>query len=83
MMQLLAPLVDHALVGEVAQHLLEGGAIRILETEGAGDLAGTDVAGFLADESKQVLLGGEGGMIAGFGIQIGVQKWGYTNLQSF
>jgi len=65
----------NALVGEVAEHLLEGGAIRILETEGAGDLAGADVAGFLADEGKHVLFGGEGGVSAGLEIQIYVQEY--------
>ncbi len=53
-------LLDMAMVGEVAQHLFEGGAVGILEAEGAGDFAGADLAGFLADEGEQVFLGGEG-----------------------
>ena len=74
--ELLAPRLDGAGVGEVAQHLFEGGAIRILETEGAGDLAGADLAGFLADEGEQVLPGREGGMLMGLRTQICVQKVG-------
>ena len=51
-MQLLAPLRDGALVGEVAQHRLERGARGILQAEGAGDLAGADLAGALTDEGE-------------------------------
>src|SRR5712671_5462949 len=75
MVQLLASFLDRTLIGEVAKHLLEGCAIRVLETEGAGDLSGADVAGFLADEGKHVLFGGERGVSAGLGIQIYVQEY--------
>ena len=60
MVELLAVLLDVAFVGEVAQHLFEGGAVGILEAEGARDFAGADLAGFLADEGEQVFLRGEG-----------------------
>jgi hypothetical protein len=73
MMDFLALRLDCAGVGEVAEHLLEGGAIRVLEAEGAGDLAGADLAGFLADKGKHILLRGEGGFM-GLGTQIDVQK---------
>ncbi len=61
MMQLFVPLLDRAFVGEFAQHALEFGAHGVLEAEGAGDLAGADFAGPLADEGENVSLGGEGG----------------------
>ncbi len=60
MVQLLAPLLDRAFVGQVAQHALELGAQRVLQAEGTRDLAGADVAGMLADESEKFSLGGEG-----------------------
>ena len=60
-MQLLAARLDRAVVGEVAQHALELGAHGVLEAEGAGDLAGADLAGPLADEGENVSLGGKGG----------------------
>jgi len=58
--QLLAPLLDRAFVGQVTQHALEFGAQRILETESAGDFAGADLAGPLSDEGENVGLGREG-----------------------
>ncbi len=60
MMQLLVFLFDGAFVGEFAQHALEFGAHRILEAEGAGDLAGADLAGMFADIGEKVGLGGKG-----------------------
>jgi hypothetical protein len=54
--------------------LLEGRAIRVLETEGASDFSGADVAGFLADEGEHVLFRGEWCVSAGLGIQIYVQE---------
>ncbi len=66
-------LLDMAFVGEVAQHLLERGAVGILEAEGAGDFAGADLAGFLADEGKQVFLGGEG-VLMGLGNQTFIRE---------
>src|SRR5262249_44814932 len=80
-MQLLAPFLDRSFLGEVAKHLLEGGAIRILETEGAGDFTGADVAGFLADEGKHVRFGREDGVSAGLGIQIYVQEWDVARME--
>ena len=59
-MQLLAPLLDQALVGEVAQHALELGARGVLQAEGAGDLAGADLAGAVPDEGEEVGLGRKG-----------------------
>ena len=59
-MQFLAAALDHAFVGELAQHVLERGAVGVLQAEGAGDLAGADLAGLLADEGEKVVFGGEG-----------------------
>ena len=60
MMQLLAAALDAALIGKFAQHALERGAIGVLQTECAGDLAGADLAGLLADEGEEVVFGGKG-----------------------
>ncbi len=68
-MQLFVPLLDRAFVGEFAQHALEFGAHGVLEAEGAGDLAGADFAGPLADEGENVSLGGEGGCSFGWFVQ--------------
>ena len=43
--QLLAAALDHAVVGELAQHALERGAVGVLQAEGARDLAHADLAG--------------------------------------
>src|SRR6516165_10671641 len=51
---------DQALVGKLAQHALEDGAIGVLQAEGARDLAGADLAGLLADEGEEVVFGGKG-----------------------
>src|SRR6516225_1194816 len=59
-MQLLAAALDAAGVGEFAQHAFERGAVGVLEAEGAGDLAGADLAGLLADEGEEVVFGGKG-----------------------
>ena len=76
-MQLLAALLDRAFVGEFAQHALELGAHGVLEAEGAGDLAGADFAGLLADEGENVSLGGEGGCSFGLFVQnrFSCAKW--------
>src|SRR5262249_25167496 len=50
MMQPLAPALDDALIGKLAQHALERGAVGILEIERARDLAGADFARGFADE---------------------------------
>ena len=61
MVQFLAAFLDRATVGEVAQHALEFGTHGVLEAEGAGDFAGANFAGLLADEGENVSLGGKGG----------------------
>ena len=63
--QLLVALFHRAFVGEFAQHALELGAHGVLETEGAGDFAGADLAGLRANEGENVSFGGEG---VGFGL---------------
>jgi hypothetical protein len=63
------PLFDRAVGGHVAKQLLKLGAHGVLEAEGAGDLAGADLAGPLADESENVSLGGEGGCSSGLFVQ--------------
>ena len=67
--QFLAALLDRAVVGQFAQQALELGAHGVLEAEGAGDLAGADLAGLLADEGENVSLGGEGGCSLGWFVQ--------------
>ena len=59
MVQLLAALLDAALVREFAQHGLERGAVGVLQTEGARDLARADFSGLLADEGDDVVFGGK------------------------
>ena len=59
-MQLLVALFDCAFVGQFAQHALEFGAHGVFQAEGAGDFAGADFAGALADEGEKVSLGGKG-----------------------
>src|SRR5215468_4637260 len=66
-MQLLAAALDAALVGKLAQHALERGAIGILQAERARDLAGADLAGLLADEGEKVVFGGKGRLGLGTG----------------
>ena len=61
MVQLLAALLDAALVREFAQHGLERGAVGVLHAEGARDLAGADFSGLLADEGDDVVFGGKWG----------------------
>ena len=60
LMQLLAAALDLAVVGELAQHVLERDAVGILHAERARDLARADFAGLLADEGKKVVFGGKG-----------------------
>ena len=74
MVQFLAPFLDRAFVGEVAQHALEFGAQRVLQAEGAGDFAGADFARLLADEGEDVGLGGEGGVFLGSVFKIKVLR---------
>jgi hypothetical protein len=57
--QLFTPFLDRAFVGELAQQTLEIGAQRVFQTESAGDFAGADFAGSIADESEDVGFGGE------------------------
>ena len=60
-MQLLATGFDLAAILEFAQHALEFDAVGILEPESAGDLAGADLAGLLADEGEQLVFEGREG----------------------
>jgi len=60
LVQLLAAALDCTLFGELAQHALERRAVGVFQSEGAGDFAGADLAGRLADEGEEVVFGGEG-----------------------
>jgi hypothetical protein len=64
-MQLLAPALDQAGVGKLAQHALERGAVGVLQAEGTRDLAGADLTGCLADEGEQVVFGGKRRLLMG------------------
>ena len=64
-MQLLAPALDVAFVGKLAQHALELGAVGVLEAESAGDLARADLAGLLADEGEELVFAREEGSFHG------------------
>ncbi len=59
--QLLAPPLDHALVGQVAQHVAQGSAVVVLQAEGARDLAHAGLALVRADEGDNVFAGGKAG----------------------
>jgi hypothetical protein len=54
-MQPFAPAIDPAFIGQIAQHALERGAIRILGAERARDLADADLAASFADEGDKLL----------------------------
>jgi hypothetical protein len=56
MMELLAAALDPPFVRQFAQHVLERGAVGILEAEGTRDLAGADFSRLLADESDEIVL---------------------------
>ncbi len=60
LVQLLAPLLDRSIGGEVAQHALELGPHGVLQAESAGNLTGADLAGLLRDEGEDFVLGGKG-----------------------
>jgi hypothetical protein len=60
MVQLLAALLDAALVRKLAQHRLEGGAVGVLQVEGARDLARADLSGLAGDEGEDLVPGGQG-----------------------
>ena len=68
-MEFLAAFLDCAVVRQAAQHALELGAHGVLEPERAGDLAGADFAGLLADEGENVSLGREGRCSFGLFVQ--------------
>ena len=53
--QFLAVAFDQAFVGQFSQHALEDGAVGVLQSEGAGDFAGADIAGLIADERQERL----------------------------
>ncbi len=59
MMQLLAPALDRAIVGEAAHHLAQRRAVGILQPEGARDLAHAGLAFVRADEGDNVFAGGK------------------------
>ena len=59
-MQPLSAPFDVTAFGQVAQHALELGAVGVFGAERAGDLAGADIAGALADESQKLVTRGEG-----------------------
>ena len=42
--------------------VLSGGAVGVLQVEGARDLAGADFSGLLADEGDEVVFGGKRGI---------------------
>ena len=69
MMQLLAPLLDGAFVGELAQNALEVGAQGVFQAKGAGDFARADFARLVTDKGENVGLGGKGGRFLGWGFQ--------------
>jgi hypothetical protein len=54
-MQPFAPPIDAALIGQIAKHALERGAIGVLGAEGAGDFTDADLAAALADEGDKFL----------------------------
>jgi len=56
-MQLAASLFETTFIGQVAQQALERDTVGVFEVEGAGDLAGANLAGLLADESEKLVFG--------------------------
>jgi hypothetical protein len=54
-MEPLAPAIDPAFIGQIAQHALERGAIRILGAERARDFSDADLAASFADEGDKFL----------------------------
>ncbi len=58
-MHALAAVLDLTLIGELAQHPLEGRPVGVLGAERAGDLAGADLAGMLANEGDQLFARGK------------------------
>ena len=56
-MQLLVPVLDYAVVGKLAEHTLERGAVGVLEAESARDLARADLTGLFADKRDELVLG--------------------------
>ena len=59
MMQLLAPALDLSRIRHIAEHVLEFGAVGILQAESARNLARADFARLFADEGEQLFPGGE------------------------
>src|SRR3954451_1643273 len=60
-MQLLAPPIDCSFFGEVAEHVAQRSAIRILEAESARDLAHAGLALVRADEGDDLFAGRKAG----------------------
>jgi len=54
-MQPFAPAVDATFVGQIAQHALERGAIRVLGAKGALNFADADLTASFADEGDKLL----------------------------
>ena len=52
-----------AFVGEIAKQALQLGAAVVLEVEGAGDLAGANLAGLACDKGEELFLGWNSGML--------------------
>ena len=63
--QPLAPALNHALVGKLAQHAFELRPIGVLGAEGARYLARADLASMLADEGEKLLARGKMGLFHG------------------
>ena len=57
MMHALAAVLDLTLVGEFAQHVPQRRPVGVLGAEGAGDLAGADLAAMFANEGEKFLAG--------------------------
>src|SRR6185295_9948471 len=56
--------LEPAFVRQFPQHAFERHPIGVLQMERAGDFAGADLAGLPADESEDVVFGGEGRILA-------------------
>ena len=56
-MKFFAPSLDLAVIGKLAQHMLEHRPIGILQSEGTRNLAGADFARLSADEGDEFVFG--------------------------
>src|SRR5271165_7575388 len=64
MVELLAPALDLAVIGKLAEDSFERRAIIVLEAEGAGKLARADLARLPADEGENVFFRRKRGFLA-------------------